>query len=224
MSSIILTQQPATYTEALDLIAELRAEVAALSARMICPGWGVTIAGQTLDDIQVLARVAGQPGAYVDAEYVDVCMFDIDYLKQMNIAAGSQGHSNEWIRPALTLRRESDRLARGQVDGADMFMALFEAGTGDGGIAYIEEQLTKAPMTDAERQLFIRAVCRRSLGPLFGDIRYLLHLAGWKHRQPAHPTITKRMYYAVHVSELEQLFAYGDKAVFDQKAARGIGR
>ena len=202
----------------------LRTELDATRALLISPGWGVPISGKVLADIHVLARVPGQPGAHVETEWVDVALFDLDYLKQLNIAAGSQGRTNEWIRPALTMRREGDHMLRGQVDGADMFMALFAAGTGDAGMAYIEAELAAAPMTDAERLLFVRAVCRRRDGPLFGDMRYLLHRLGWRIAQPPHPTLTKRMCYGVHVSKLEQLFHYGDRAVFDQKAARGVGR
>lgn len=220
----MVARHPESLDDALALIAELRAQNAELAERMISPGWGVTISGQTLADIHVLARVPGHPGEHVEVDYVDACLFDLDYLKQLNIAAGSQGRSNEWIRPALTMRRAGDHLLRGQVDGADMFMAVFPAGFGDTSMAYIEAQLAAAPLTDAERRLFVRAICRRREGSFLGDIRYLLHRLGWKIAQPPHPTITKRMYYRVHVSELEQLFHYGDRAVFDQKAARGIGR
>ncbi len=204
--------------------AQLRARLAATEALLIAPGWGVPISGKVLADIQVLARVPGHLGEHVQVEYVDVALFDLDYLKQLNIAAGSQGRTNEWIRPALTMRREGDHMLRGQVDGADMFMALFAAGTGDAGMAYIEAELANAPMTDGERLLFVRAICRRREGPLGGDIRYLLHRLGWRIAQPACPTLTKRMCYGVHVSELEQLFHYGDRAVFDRKLARGVGR
>lgn len=193
-------------------------EVERLRSLLISPGWGVPIAGETLNRIRILAR-----GSTVEATHADVFMGDLDYLKQWNIAAGSQERTNEFIRPALTLRL-GDCLVIGQVDGADMFMLAFPAGQGDAGMASINERLRAADITEEERRRFARAVCRRREGPLAGDIRYALHLAGWHIPTPLYPTITTTGYYGVPVEDIEQIFLYGDKAVFDQKAARGVGR
>jgi hypothetical protein len=210
------TQHPTTYTEALGLIAELR-------QRMISPGWGIPIAGETLARIRVLAREPGMRGHLVEVNRVDAFMGDLDYLKQWNIAAGSQERTNALIRPALTLRL-GDCAVIGQVDGADMFLFAFPAGQGDAAMAAIAARLRQADVTEDERRRFARAVCRRREGPLAGDVRYAAHLAGWRIAQPLYPTLTVRGYYHVPVCELEHIFFHGDRAVFDQKAARGIGR
>ena len=112
----------------------------------------------------------------------------------------------------------------GQVDGADMFIFAFPAGQGDVAMASIAERLKAADITDQERSLFARAVCRRREGPLAGDARYWLHRCGWHIAAPPYPTITTRGYYGIPVEDLESIFLYGDRAVFDQKAARGVGR
>lgn len=198
-------------------------EIERLRALLISPGWGVPIAGETLNRIRILARDPARFGGLIEVSHADVFMGDLDYLKQWNIAAGSQERTNEFIRPALTLRL-GDCLVIGQVDGADMFMFAFPAGQGDAGMASINERLKAADITDAERQRFARAVCRRREGPLFGDMRYALHRAGWKISTPLWPTITTKGYYGVPVEQIETIFLYGDKAVFSQKLARGVGR
>lgn len=196
----------------------LEQEITRLRTLLISPGWGVPVAGETLNRVRIMAR-----GALDNATHADVFMGDLDYLKQWNIAAGSQERTNEFIRPALTLRL-GDCLVIGQVDGADMFIFAFPAGQGDAAMAAIGERLRQADITNEERNLFARTVCRRREGPLFGDVRYLLHRLGWTIPTPLYPTITTRGYYNVPVEDLESIFLYGDKAVFDQKAARGIGR
>lgn len=198
-------------------------EIERLRARLISPGWGVPIAGETLDRIRLLARVPGQRGHLVEVTHADVFMGDLDYLKQWNIAAGSQERTNAFIRPALTLRL-GDCLVIGQVDGADMFVFAFPAGEGDMAMAAINARLKDADITEAERLRFARAVCRRREGPLPGDIRYAAHLAGWRIGVPLYPTITTKGFYNVPIGEIEQIFLYGDTAVFDAKMARGMGR
>lgn len=198
-------------------------EIAQLRERMISPGWGVPIAGETLARIRVLARTPGQRGVWEEVTHADVFMGDLDYLKQWNIAAGSQERTNEFIRPALTLRL-GDCLVIGQVDGADMFLLAFPAGQGDQAMAAINQQLRTAEITEQERRRFARALCRRSLGPFVGDVRYAAHRAGWRLPQPTYPTITTRGYYNVPVADMETIFFHGDKAVFDVKLARGVGR
>ena len=219
MTLHILTHDPyATYQALLTENARLRAELDDTRALLTSPGWGIPIAGEMLHRIRVIARGAGLACQYVDTE-----LGDLDYLKQLNIGAGSQGRTNDWIRPALTLR-EGDGLIRGQVDGADMFMFVFPAGQGATAMAAIKARLAEADMTFAERCRYAQAVCRRRWGPFVGDVRYWLHRAGWHISTPLYPTITTRSYHNVHVSELENLFNYGDAAVFDLKLARGVGR
>lgn len=193
-------------------------EITRLRTLLISPGWGIPIAGETLDQLRVVAR-----GATAATEHVDAFIGDWDYLKQWNIAAGSQERTNSWARPALTLR-EGDGLFRGQVDGADMFMFVFPAGQGETGMANIKARLAEADITERERHRFAQAVCRRSLGPFVGDLRYWIHRAGWKIKTPLYPTITTRAFLGVHVSELESIFYNGDAAVFEAKLARGVGR
>lgn len=193
-------------------------EIARLRTLLISPGWGIPIAGETLDRLHVTAR-----GATEATQYVDAFVGDWDYLKQWNIAAGSQERTNSWARPALTLR-EGDGLFRGQVDGADMFMFVFPAGQGESGMAAIKERLSEADITEQERRRFAQAVCRRSLGPFVGDARYWLHRLGWTIKTPLYPTITTRAFLGIHVSELESIFYNGDAAVFEAKLARGVGR
>lgn len=193
-------------------------EIARLRELLISPGWGIPIAGETLDRIRVIARGATTESALVDAD-----IGDWDYLKQWNIASGSQERTNEWARPALTLR-EGDGLVRGQVDGADMFMFVAPAGQGDAMMAAIKERLAQADTTPAERRRFAQAVCRRRYGPFVGDARFWLHLAGWHISTPLYPTITTRSYRGISVAELEHIFYHGDTAIFDAKLARGVGR
>jgi hypothetical protein len=193
-------------------------EIARLRALLISPGWGIPIAGETLDQLRVVAR-----GATEEAQHVDAFVGDWDYLKQWNIAAGSQERTNSWARPALT-SRPGDGLFRGQVDGADMFMFVFPAGQGEIGMANIKARLAEADITEAERRRFAQAVCRRSLGPFVGDVRYWMHRLGWTIKASLHPTITTRAFLGVHVSELENIFYNGDATVFEAKLARGVGR
>jgi hypothetical protein len=214
MTASILTHDYGTC----DTCQALEQEIIRLRTLLISPGWGVPVAGETLNRVRILAR-----GSTTEATHADVFMGDLDYLKQWNIAAGSQERTNEFVRPALTLRL-GDCLVIGQVDGADMFMLAFPAGQGDAGMASITERLKAADITDAERNKFAQAVCRRREGPLAGDIRYALHRAGWRISTPLYPTITTTGYYNVPVDQIETIFLYGDKAVFDQKAARGVGR
>lgn len=208
---VALTSTCTTCLEKDQMIARLR-------QLLISPGWGIPIAGETLDRIRVIARGATEASALVDAD-----IGDWDYLKQWNIAAGSQERTNTWARPALTLR-EGDGLVRGQVDGADMFMFVFPAGQGDAGMAAIKARLAQAEITPAERQRFAQAVCRRRWGPFIGDVRYWLHRCGWHISTPLYPTITTRSFRGVPVSELESIFYHGDAAVFEAKLARGVGR
>jgi len=220
-TTTILSHNPAAclYCTALEAeIVRLRADLDATRDLLISPGWGIPIAGETLKRLRVVAR-----GTDRSAEYVDAYVGDWDYLKQWNIAAGSQERTNSWARPALTLR-EGDGLFRGQVDGADMFMFVFPAGQGEAGMQAIQERLAGADITERERHLFAQAVCRRSLGPFVGDARYWLHRLGWTIKTPLYPTITTRAFHNVHVSELESIFYNGDAAVFEAKLARGVGR
>lgn len=214
MNQYILAQPHGTCTTCVDK----DQEITRLRALLISPGWGIPIAGETLDQLRVVARGATEATAYVDA-----FVGDWDYLKQWNIAAGSQERTNSWARPALT-SRPGDGLFRGQVDGADMFMFVFPAGQGEAGMANIKARLSEADITEQERRRFAQAVCRRSLGPFVGDVRYWLHRAGWAIKTPLHPTITTRAFLGVHVSELESIFYNGDAAVFEAKLARGVGR
>ena len=199
-------------------IARLQAELDAASALLISPGWGIPIAGETLKRLHICAR-----GAVEEAQYVDAFIGDWDYLKQWNIAAGSQERTNTWARPALTLR-EGDGLFRGQVDGADMFMFVFPVSQGDAGMENIKARLAEADITYPERLRFAQAVCRRRWGPFVGDARYWLHRCGWHISTPLWPTITTRAFHGVHVRELENIFYNGDAAVFQAKLARGVGR
>jgi hypothetical protein len=193
-------------------------EIERLRALLISPGWGIPIAGETLEQLRVVAR-----GATEASQYVDAFVGDWDYLKQWNIAAGSQERTNSWARPALT-SRPGDGLFRGQVDGADMFMFVFPAGQGEAGMQNIKDRLRLADVKEHERRRFAQAVCRRRWGPFVGDVRYVLHRLGWTISTPLYPTITTRAFLNVHVSELESIFFHGDSAVFEQKLARGVGR
>lgn len=211
----VLTAHPTSYTEALDLIAALRAELAGARSRLISPGWNLPISAETLRQLRIIARDGSSAARY------DVYVSDLDRLKQWNTATGSQALTDSYLIPALAVRR-GDALLEGKVDDADMFIFVFPSGAGDDAIHAKQAALRHAPIAVATRQAFVQALCRLRHGEVEGDRVYGRYLTG-QESIVDYPTMTVHAFHDVAPDELEAIFFGGDRGVFRAKAldARG---
>ncbi len=185
------------------VIEEQRALIMELS---IDPGFGIAPAPRTRYEMRVLSQSAVR---------IDFYIGDIDNLKQLNSACGSQDRVNELFRPALQVRA-SDTLFCGRTDAGDQLAYGFPAGQGPEAKARIERELESAEMTEAERRAYVRGVCVKRYGPLVGRIRATLGL----HRVAPWPSITFVGYEDIPACELSRLAVVGDRALFEKKAGR----
>lgn len=110
------------------------------------PGFDAYTPAYTL--MYIYERAAATPD-----ERVSVYVGDLDDLKQVNAATGSQARADELYNPALRVRASDGFI--GKIDGGDGFMFLFPVADGPGAIARIRAELAEAPLTPAERRRLV---------------------------------------------------------------------
>lgn len=183
--------------------------IATMQQAMIDPGFQLPVAGWTLQLLQEYA--AAHPGARVS-----VYKGDIDYLKQINTATGSQGRSDELLCPAWSVRNNADLVVAGKTDAGDGLIFVFSVEKGPSAIARIQNELRNAPLLTCERRRYVLEICKRHAGPLLGYLGYIAYRLGWPMRD--YLGITIAAFEDVAVEELVSLFVE-DRAIFQAKAA-----
>ena len=193
----------------------LRAELESARSRLILPGWELPISSETLHQLRIMARDGTEATRY------DVYVADLDRLKQWNAATGSQMLTDSYLTPALAVRR-GDAILEGCVDNADMFLFIFPSGAGDAAIYAKQDALRHAPIPEATRQRFVRALCRLRHGEIEGDRVWSRYLLG-RESIVDYPTMTIRAFHDAAPAELESIFFQGDAGVFQAKNAETRG-
>lgn len=183
--------------------------IAAMEQAMIDPGFNLPMAGRTLQLLRTYA--AAHPGTRVS-----VYKGDIDYLKQVNTATGSQVRSDELLCPAWSVRSASDMLIAGKTDAGDGLIFVFPVVYGPLAVARIQRELHDAPLTLDERRRYVLAICQRRFGPLLGYLGYAAYRLGVPMRD--YLGITIAAFEDVPVEDLERIFLE-DRAIFQAKAA-----
>ena len=134
-------------------------------------------------------------------ERVSVYVGDLDDLKQVNSATGSQARADELYNPALRVRASDGFI--GKIDGGDGFMFIFPVADGPGAIARIRAELALAPLMPAERRRLI-AERRKKYG--------MVAVSG-------HLTITIAAHEDIAWKDVPQLFACASGGLLAAKAA-----
>lgn len=192
---------PRTTADLLKEIAEQNALIAELSHD---PGFGVPTAAFTRRQIDRLP--SGRVG---------IAVGDIRNLKQWNTATGSQGRTDELIRPALQVR-SSDVLIFGKRDDGDQFILVGH--DVQGAVWRIRMRLFHAPATDDERARYVRGVYIKEFGPWFGRVLNRTRgVAGTN----AFPEIDWQIVEDVDVRDIHAAASAAERRLFGVRGARG---
>lgn len=183
--------------------------IATMQQSMIDPGFQLPVAGWTLKLLQEYA--AAHPGTRVS-----VYKGDIDNLKQINTATGSQARSDELLCPAWSVRNATDLVVAGKTDAGDGLIFVFSVEKGPAAITRIQSELRNAPLSLNERRRYVLEIRKRHFGPLIGYLGYAAYRLGWPMRD--YLGITIAAFEDVAVEELERIFVE-DRAIFAAKAA-----